>query len=184
MDTTWLEPGFFREAAQDEKGARARERPAARVEEELGAVALVEIRPPARQVAPQRLDGFASHRHDALLRALADAADDALLEIDARLVEADGLADAQACAVEELDERLVAERARRRSRRGVDQPLGLAGRKRARQGAPPPRQLDVGEVAAVRLDGLGREPRGREREEGLDLVGCRDAAHDLGWAES
>src|SRR5258707_8903327 len=171
MDTTWLEPCLFREAALDEKGARARERPAARIEEELGAVALVEIRPPARQVAPQRLDGFASHRHDALLRALADAADDALLEIDARLVEADGLADAQACAVEELDERLVAERARRRSRGGVDQPLGLAGRKRARQGAPPPRQGDLGggvvaartEQHLVAVEGADRRDAARDR---------------------
>src|SRR5260370_4570720 len=143
MDRAGREACLLREPGQDEKGARGRERPAARVEEELGAVALVEIRPPARQVARQGLDGFASHRHDALLRALADAADDALLEIDARLVEAGGFADAQACAVEELDERLVAERARHRSSGGVDQPLRLARRKRARHGPPPPPQLDL-----------------------------------------
>jgi len=135
VDALGVEPGGAGEAAEDEERAGARQRAALRVEEELRTVARVEVRAAAREVAAQRVHGLAADGDDALLRALADAADDPLLEVDGGAVEPDGLADAEARAVEELDERAVAERARGRSRRGLDQTLGLAGRERARQRA-------------------------------------------------
>ena len=86
VDALRLEPGRPGEAAKDEKGARPGERTALRVEEELGAVACVEERATAGEVAPQGVDRFAADRHDALLRALADAAHEASLEVDRRTV--------------------------------------------------------------------------------------------------
>ena len=121
-----VEPGFLGQLAQDQERARAGERAAAGVQEELGPVAAVEVRPAAREVAPQGLGGVPADGHDALLAALADHAHEPVVQVDARLVEADRLGDAQAGAVEQLDERLVAERARLRPGRGVDQPLRLA----------------------------------------------------------
>ena len=47
MDALRLEAGLLGEAAQDQEGAGAGERPAVRVQEELGAVSAVEVRPPA-----------------------------------------------------------------------------------------------------------------------------------------
>ena len=135
-----VEAGLGGEAPQDQERSGAGERAALRVQEELGPVARVEVRAAAGEVAPQRLDGRASERDDALLVALAGDADEAVVEVDARLVEADRLGDAEAGAVEQLDQRPVAQRARRRAGRGLDQPLDLAGRQRARQGARPPRQ--------------------------------------------
>ena len=75
-----VEPGLLGAALEDQEGARARERAALRVEEELGAVPAVEVRPAAREVAPKRLDGLASDRHDPFLVPLADAAHEALVE--------------------------------------------------------------------------------------------------------
>src|SRR4051794_20534872 len=92
VDTFRLEPRSAGEATQDQEGARARERPALRVEEQLRPVALVEVGAAVREVAAKRLHRVTAHRHDALLVALADAPDEPLLEIDARAVEADGLA--------------------------------------------------------------------------------------------
>ena len=76
VDALGVEPGLTRELADDQERARAGERAALRVEEELGPVAAVEVRPAARQVAAQRLDGLRAQRDDALLVALADAADE------------------------------------------------------------------------------------------------------------
>src|SRR5207248_6220325 len=104
---------------------------------ELGAVAPVEIGPPAREVASERLGCPAAHGHDSLLAALADAADEALVEVDARAVEARGLADTQSGRVEELDERMIAEGPRCRPLSGFDQPFGLGRGERARQTANP-----------------------------------------------
>ena len=90
-------------------------------------MAAVEVRASAGEVAAQRLRGLASDRHDPFLVALADAAHEAIVQRDAALLEPDGLGDAQAGAVEKLDERTVAEVARLRAGGGLDQALGLAG---------------------------------------------------------
>src|SRR5215211_4260337 len=109
-----VEAGLLSAALQDEESARARERSALRVEEQLRPVAPVEVRPPAREVAPDRLDGLASDRNDPFLVSLAEAADEALVERDRRPLERDGLGHAKAGAVEELHERAVAQVARLR----------------------------------------------------------------------
>src|SRR3954452_6935242 len=137
VDAARLQSGLLGKPAQDEECARSRQRTALRIEEELGPVPLVEIRPPAREIPPQRLDRLAPDRHDALLRALAGAADDALLEVDTVLRQSDGLAHAEPGAVEELDERPVAQGARRGSCCGLDEALRLTGRERPRQSSPP-----------------------------------------------
>ena len=71
-------------------------------------MAPVEERPAAGQVAAQGLVRLPPERYDALLAALAEWADEPVLEIDAPAVEADSLAHAQPGAVEQLDERPVA----------------------------------------------------------------------------
>ena len=76
MHALRLEPGLLGEAAQDQEGAGAGERPAARVQEELGPVAAVEVGPAHRDVAAQRVDRGPAERHEALLRALPERADE------------------------------------------------------------------------------------------------------------
>src|SRR4051794_38439638 len=141
MNTFRFEAGFLRELAEDEERPGARKCAALRVQEELGPVPLVEKRTAVREVAPEGIDRLPADRDDPLLRALADRADDPVLEIDARTLEADRLADAKSCSVEELDERAVAHGARRRASSGVDQPLRLPGRERLRQCPAPAREL-------------------------------------------
>src|SRR3954471_7908344 len=99
VDALRVEAGFAGELAEDQERAGAGERAAARVQEQLRAMPHVEERPAAREIASQRVGGRAPERHDALLVALADAADEPLLEVDAALLEPDRLADAQAGAV-------------------------------------------------------------------------------------
>src|SRR5581483_9857066 len=82
MDALGVEAGRLGEAAQDEECACARERAALGVEEELGPMPLVEVRPPVCEVAAKRLHCLAADRHDPLLRALADAANEATFKID------------------------------------------------------------------------------------------------------
>ena len=74
MDAAGLEPRDLGELAQDEERARTRE-PAAARSGRARPVADVEYGRP-RERSAQRFDGLATDRHDALLRALADAADD------------------------------------------------------------------------------------------------------------
>src|SRR5688500_14679144 len=62
VDSLRLEPGLLGEAAQDQEGAGAGERPAARVQEELGPVAAVEVGAAERDVAAQRFDRGAAER--------------------------------------------------------------------------------------------------------------------------
>src|SRR5579872_2415551 len=97
---------------EDEEGPRTRQGAALRVEEELRPVPRVEERPAAREVAAKSVDRFPADRHDPLLRALAEAADEAAVEVDGGAVEADRLADPEPGAVHELDERAVAHRPR------------------------------------------------------------------------
>ena len=91
VDPFWLETCFRGNSAQDQERAGARERSALRIQEQLGSMAAVEVRPPAGEVTTKRFGGAAADRHDPLLRALADAADEASVEVDAALVERDGL---------------------------------------------------------------------------------------------
>src|SRR6476659_9648026 len=123
MNTSGVEPGRGGELAEDQEGAGTREPAALRVEEELRAVPHVQERASAAQVTPECLRGLPADRHDPLLRPLADAADDACVEVDARLLETNGFADPQPCAVQELDESAVSQRARRHSIGGFDEPL-------------------------------------------------------------
>src|SRR5882762_1670557 len=102
VDALRLEAGGLRELAQDQEGAGPCERTALGVEEQLGPVAPVQVRAPACQVTAKCLGRFAADRDDPLLAALAGAADEPLVEVDAGFVEADGLADAEAGSVEEL----------------------------------------------------------------------------------
>src|SRR5262245_48744586 len=96
-------------------------------------MAAVEERPPANLVAAEGLGRPAADRDDPLLPALANAADEPLLEVDGRPLQADRLADAEARAVQQLDEGRVAVRARCRPVRGLDQPLGLGSGQCPRQ---------------------------------------------------
>ena len=70
MDAVRVEPGFLGELAEDQEGAGAGEGAAAGVQEELGPVAAVEVRPAAREVAPQGLGGVPADGNDALLAPL------------------------------------------------------------------------------------------------------------------
>ena len=133
MDAARLQAGFVRQAPEDEKDACARERPALRVQEELGAVATVEVRTPAGEIAPQGLGRFTTERDDPLFISLAQAAHDPVVEIDTPTIEADRFSDAKPRPVEKLDERAVAKCARGRSLRGVDQPFDLTRRERPGQ---------------------------------------------------
>ena len=128
----WLEPGLVCELPQDEKGAGACQRAAAGVQEELRTVPPVEVRAAESEIATDSLGRRASERDDPLLPALPDHADDAVVQRDAVLLEARGLGDTQTGAVEQLDERTVAQRAWRGPGRRVDQPLRLGWRERAR----------------------------------------------------
>ena len=87
MHTLGLEPGLGGEAAQDQERAGARQRPALGVEKQLRPMPPVEVRPAAREVAPQRLDCLAAHRNNALFPAFADGADETLVEVDAGPIE-------------------------------------------------------------------------------------------------
>ena len=108
VDALGFEARLLGEPAQDQEDARARQAAALRVEEQLRPMAAVEVRPPPGEVAAQRLGGRAPDRDDPLLRPLAGRTDDPPLEVDVGLAQADRFADAQAGAVEQLDERAVA----------------------------------------------------------------------------
>ncbi len=72
MDAPRLEARLLGEAPQDQERAGAGQRAALGVQEELRPVPPVEVRPPAGEVAAERLDRRAADRHDALLAALAE----------------------------------------------------------------------------------------------------------------
>ena len=180
VDPLRLEAGVRRQPPQDQERAGAGERAALGVEEELRPVPAVEVRAAAGEVAPQRFDRLAADRDDPLLAALADRGR-AAGRGRRRPVEADRLADAQARAVEQLDERAVAERARRRPGRGVDQALGLAGRERARQRVVRARQLELrGRVVVGGAD----QDAGGGRTSGARRSGARSCAGESPSARS
>ena len=109
MHALRVEPRLLGEPPKDQERARAGEAAAAGVQEQLRAVTRVEIRTAAREVAAQRLDRRPADRDDALLAALADDAHEPPVEVDAGLAEPDRLRDAETGAVEQLDERVVAQ---------------------------------------------------------------------------
>ncbi len=125
VDALRVEPRALGELAEDQEGSGPRQGAALRIEEELGPVAAIEVRPPAGEIAAQSLGRLASERHHAFLLALAERPHQAVVEVDASAVEADRLADAETGAVEQLDESPVAERARRDAGRRLDQPFDL-----------------------------------------------------------
>ena len=132
MDATGLETGTVGELAEDQEGAGTRQGPAACVQEELGPVAAVEVRPPEREIAAYGLGCGTAERDEPLLSALPEHAHESLLECDAGLLEPDGLGHAEPRAVQELHERSIAQSARRRPDRGVDETLGLGRGERTR----------------------------------------------------
>ena len=91
MNTAWLEPGAFRELAQDQERTGAREGTAAGVEEELRSVAPVEMRPAEREVAAHGFGGGPPERDEPFLSALPENAHDALLDRHAVLLQPHGL---------------------------------------------------------------------------------------------
>src|SRR5215210_8139991 len=160
-----LEARLAGELAQDQERARARERATLGVEEELGAVSAVEMWAAVRQITTQCLRGLPADRDDALLAALADRADEAVVQVDAAALETDRLADPEAGAVQELDQSVVAEGPRRRSPRRLDEPFGFPRRQCAREAARPPREVEVcggvvGPSAQERLVAEERADRG------------------------
>jgi len=138
MHASRLEPCSVCELPQDQEGTGARQRAAARVQEELRPVSPVEMRAAKSQVPAHRLSRRPPERYEALLVALPEHADDPFFESDATLLESDRLGHAQAGAVEELHERAIAERSRARADGCVDEALGLGRRQRARESARPP----------------------------------------------
>ena len=184
VDAPGSSPAFC-QAAQDQERAGAGERASLVVQEQFRPEAAVEVGAAAGEVAAQRLGRRAADRDDALLAALADAADEPLVEIDPRALEPDRLADAQPGAVEQLDEGGVAQRARRRAGRGLDQALGLAARASAgasAAGAAPParprgcRCASRGEPDARRTSGsprsAARSSPARDRPRGAPRGRC------------
>src|SRR5438094_128018 len=133
MDTFRLQSRRRRELPQDQEGAGARERAALGVEEELRPVPPVEERPPAGEVPAQRVDRLTPDGNDAFLVALADAADEPLIQVHGAALETDRLRHSQPGAVQQLDERAIAKTAGSRPGSGLDQALGLARRERARK---------------------------------------------------
>src|SRR6186997_1488796 len=104
MDAARLEPCLLGQPPENEEGARAGQRPALGVQEELRLVAAVEERAAPGEIPAQGIDRAAAERDDALLVALAHRPHEPLVEVDSGALEADRLAHAKPGAVEELDE--------------------------------------------------------------------------------
>src|SRR5918994_3472231 len=78
-----VEPGLGGESLQDQESARARERSSLCVEEQLRPPAAVEVRAAAGEVTAHGFHRLPAERDDPLLVALADAANEPVLEVDA-----------------------------------------------------------------------------------------------------
>jgi hypothetical protein len=122
---TRLEARPVGELPQDEERTGAGQSAAARVQEQVGTIAPVEVGPAEREVAADGLGGRPAEGNETLLAALSQHANDALLDSHAALLEPGGLGDAQPGAVEKLHERAVAKRAGCRPDGGVDEALRL-----------------------------------------------------------
>jgi hypothetical protein len=121
-----IEPRLRGQAPEDEEGAGPGQRAALRVEEKLRAVSAIQERPSPGEVPAHRLDPFAPERDDPLLVPLAEAPNDAAVQVDPATVESHGFADPEPGPIEELDEGAVAKRSWSRPVRRVDQALDLA----------------------------------------------------------
>ena len=75
MDPLGLEPCFPRKSAQNDEDSSARQRPAARVQEQLLSVMPVEVRAASREVVAKGLGSLPPQRDDALLASLAEGPD-------------------------------------------------------------------------------------------------------------
>jgi hypothetical protein len=139
-----IETRFRGQAPEDEEGAGTGQPAALRVEEELRAVPAIEERPAPGEVAAHGLDAFASERDDPLLVSLAEAPNDAVVQVDPAAVEPHRLADPEPGSVEELDQGAVAERSWSRPVRRLDQALDLAGRERAGEARAAPWEVELG----------------------------------------
>jgi hypothetical protein len=91
MDTMGIEARFLGEFAEDQEGAGPCQGPASGVQEQLRPVPRVEERAAAREVTQKCLGGVPADRNDALLAALADHSNEAVVEVDAGLLEPDRL---------------------------------------------------------------------------------------------
>src|SRR5918992_1447800 len=91
VDALGVQPRLDGQAAEDEERAGAGQRSALRVQEELWAVAPVEVGAAAAEIAAERLGGLATDRDDAFLVTLADAAHESVLEVDGAALETDRL---------------------------------------------------------------------------------------------
>src|SRR4029453_9941259 len=103
-----LQTGLLGQAPQDQEGSGPRQRPSLCVEEQLRPVPAVEVRASAGEVTAECLHGLTTDRDDTLLAALSNRSDEPLFQVPACSIQSDRLADPEARAVEELDERLVA----------------------------------------------------------------------------
>ncbi len=93
MDARRLESCLSGQASENEKRACPRERAAAGVEEELGAVPAVKVGASQGEVSADRLRGRPAERDEALLPAFSEHADDSLLDVDGAPVQPDRLRD-------------------------------------------------------------------------------------------
>jgi len=144
MHPCGIQTRFRCQAPEDEEGAGPGQRAALRVEEELRAVPAIEERPAPGEVAAHGLYAFASERDDPLLVTLAEAANNAVVQVDPAAVEPHRLADAEPGPVKELDEGAVAEHPRSRAVGRLDEALDLAGRERAGEARAAPREVELG----------------------------------------
>ena len=134
-----LEAGSIRELAEDQERTGARQRTARALRKSSGRY-LRSRWTAEREVSPHGLRSRPPERDQALLVSLAERPDHSLVEGDATFLEPDRLGDAQAGAIEQLDERAVAKGSRARAGRRVDEALGLDGESargsvRARRGS-------------------------------------------------
>ena len=128
MHASWLKPRHGSEPAQDHERARAGQATTPCVQEQLGTMPTGEMGASSRQVAPECFDRLPANRNDPLLVALSGNPHKTVIEIDAVLRQAHRLGHPQAGAVEQLDKRTVAKRARRDASGRSNQPFGLARR--------------------------------------------------------
>src|SRR6266545_6809128 len=82
VDPLGVESGLAGQLPEDQERTCAREGPSLSVQEEVGAMAAVEIRSPPGEVAAERFRRLTPQRNDPLLVALPDAAHEAVVEVD------------------------------------------------------------------------------------------------------